>query len=406
MPKPSRVILSVLVAVAVAVGRGAEKAPGPSALDPLVKVLVEAEDGQVRLDVLKGMYTALQGRRQVAMPTEWPAASRKLLQAGGDVRDLTLRLGLIFGDPEALAVLRKTATDSAATTAARQAALQALAQLPDPELVPVLHGLLTHRALRGPALRALAAYNDARTPRRILEHYPSFTAAEKADAVATLASRLAYARELVAALEGGQVPRGDVDAFTVRQLLGYKDRELSGRLTKAWGVIRPPSEEKAALIARYKKLLTPAYLKAADPSRGRSLFNRHCASCHVLFDSGGKIGPELTGGQRANLDYVLENVLDPSAVVGRDYQVTVVATKGGRVVNGIVQREDDRVLALQTPNEVVVVPKSEIDERKQSRLSLMPEGLLSKLADEEVRDLIAYLASPVQVPLSKDETPP
>jgi putative membrane-bound dehydrogenase-like protein len=378
-----------------------------SALSSLVKAIDETADATSRLDVLKGMYAALLGRRRVAMPAKWPAVSRRLLQGGGEARDLALRLGLVFGDPEALAALRKTVADTAAPGEARRSALEALAQLPDPELVPVLHGLLTSRALRGPALRALAAYNDRETPRLILGHYSSLPAAEKADAVATLASRLSYARELVAALESGRVSRGDVDAFTVRQLLGYKDKELSERLTRAWGVIRPPSEEKAALAARYKKLLTPEYLKAADVPRGRSLFDRHCASCHTLFDSGGKIGPELTGGQRANLDYVLENVLDPSAVVGRDYQVTIVATKGGRVVNGIVKREDERVLALQTPTEIVVLPKDEIEERKQSKLSLMPEGLLSKLKDEEVRDLVAYLAAPKQVPpADKGQTPP
>jgi putative membrane-bound dehydrogenase-like protein len=374
-------------------------------LPSLVKVLSQAE-GEVRLDVLKGMHDALHGRRNVAMPKEWNAVSREMQNSSGEVRELTLRLGLIFGDPEALAVLRKTVADTSAATAARQSALQALVQLPDQELPPVLHSLLTDRAVRGAALRGLAAYKDDKTPRLILEHYKSFTDAEKADAVTTLASRLVYARALVEALEKGPVSRNDLDAFTVRQLLGYKDKDLSERLTKVWGTIRPPAEEKKTLIARYKKMLTPEYVKAADLSRGRSLFNRNCASCHFLFDSGAKIGPELTGGQRANLDYILENVIDPSAVVARDYQVSVVVTKSGRVVNGIVKREDDRTLVLQTPNDVVTVPKTEIEERKVSPLSLMPEGILTKLKDDEVRDLIAYLASPKQVPLPRDETPP
>ena len=154
-------------------------------------------------------------------------------------------------------------------------------------------------------------------------------------------------------------------------------------------------------MAKYKKLLTPEYLKGADVSQGRAVFQKNCASCHTLFDAGGKVGPELTGSQRANLDYVLENVLDPSAVVPKEYQVTIVTTKDGRTINGIIKREDKRTVTLQTPNDLVTIAVEDIDERHKSPLSLMPDGVLPNLKDEEVRDLIAYLRSPMQVPLPK-----
>src|SRR5262249_34033630 len=154
-------------------------------------------------------------------------------------------------------------------------------------------------------------------------------------------------------------------------------------------------------MARYKKLLTAEYLQSADPSRGRLVFARTCGACHRLFDDGGAIGPDLTGSQRTNLDYVLENVLDPSAIVYGEYQVTVVETRDGRIVNGIVKQETDKAVTLQTQNEQVVLPKDEIASRTRSPLSLMPEGLFANLKDDEVRDLVAYLASPAQVALPK-----
>src|SRR5262249_31413423 len=156
--------------------------------------------------------------------------------------------------------------------------------------------------------------------------------------------------------------------------------------------------EKAALMARYKGLLTPTYLATADRSQGRVLFNRNCATCHTLFGEGAKIGPELTGSQRANLDYILENIIDPNAAVPADSQVTLLTLRDGRVITGIIKQENDKVVTVQTPNEVIPVPRAEIDERTRSPISLMPEGQLSRLTDEEVRDLIAYLASPEQVP--------
>ena len=120
-------------------------------------------------------------------------------------------------------------------------------------------------------------------------------------------------------------------------------------------------------------------------------------------EDGANIGPDLTGSQRANPEYVLAKVLDPNAVVPHDYQVTFVTTTSGRVVAGIVKAETDKVLTLQTQNEVVRLPKSDVEERRLSSLSMMPEGLLTQLKDAEVRDLLAYLAGPGQVALP---TPP
>ena len=134
------------------------------------------------------------------------------------------------------------------------------------------------------------------------------------------------------------------------------------------------------------------------------MFKQNCATCHRLFDDGGDIAPELTGAQRANLDYILENVLDPSAVLAKDYQVTVVETSNGRVLTGIVKQENDRALTLQTQNEKVTLSRDDIKSRTKSPVSMMPEGMLDKLTSEEVRDLIVYLASPEQVPLPKTST--
>src|SRR5262249_41382906 len=135
----------------------------------------------------------------------------------------------------------------------------------------------------------------------------------------------------------------------------------------------------------------------ADRAHGRAVFARTCASCHTLFDAGGKIGPDLTGSQRSNPEYILTKVLDPNAVVPSDYQVTRIATVGGRVITGIVKEETEKTLAIQTPTEIIRLPKADIDERTKMGTSLMPEGQLAQLTDAEARDLIAYLSGTGQV---------
>src|SRR5262249_54429438 len=297
-------------------GRADAPAPAAGGMAALVRVLAESDDVALQRDVLRGMHEALQGRRHVTAPAGWAAVHRKLARSTDpEVREKVLVLSVLFGDPQALAALRRTAADPKAAAAARRNALETLVEKRPAALPPLLRELLADRGMRGPALRGLAAYDDPSTPDVILRQYASFSDAEKADAVATLASRPAYALALLEAMERGQVQRKDLSAFTVRQLLGFNDKRLTDKITRVWGSIRPPSREKAALLAKYKALVSPAALKKADRGHGREVFARACASCHTLFDEGGKVGPDLTGSQRANPEYVLSKVLDPNAVV-------------------------------------------------------------------------------------------
>ena len=369
-------------------------------LSPLVRVLAESDDTAVQLDVLRGMHEALQGRRQVTAPDGWSEVYRKLAESkNAEVREKVLQLSVLFGDPQALAALRKTAADPKADATARRNALQTLIEKRPADLPPLLQMLITDRALCGVALRGLASYRDPTTPALILEHYGSFGDAEKGDAIATLASRPKYALALLDAMEKGRVPRRDLSAFTVRQLLTFNDKNLSDRLTKVWGSIRPPSQEKTSQLAKYKAMVPSDALKKADRKHGRALFARTCANCHTLFGEGGKIGPDLTGSQRTNPEYLLTKLIDPSAVVARDYQMTVITTKSGRTISGLVKDESNKTLALQTQNEVVRLEKADIEERNRSERSMMPDGLLAMLSPIDIRDLIAYLSGPGQVPL-------
>jgi putative heme-binding domain-containing protein len=400
MPRYVLPVVCLMVLPLVVPLRAGEPTKPPSRLMPLVRVLAASDSVDLQRDVLRGMCEALRGRRQLAAPSGWAAVKHKLADSpDAEVRERALLLSVTFGDAEALASLRRTVADAAAGGAARRNALQTLVEAGAPDLLSLLRGLLDDRVLCGPALRALAGYNDPDIPGLILRGYGSFTDAEKADAVATLASRPAYALALLDAMERGEVPRRDLSAFTARQLLGLKDKQVSDRLTRVWGVIRPPAQDKAAALSRYLSLVPPDALKKADRAHGRQVFARTCATCHTLFGEGGKIGPDLTGAQRTNPEYVLSKILDPSAVVSRDYQVTVITTTIGRTLNGIIKEEDEKTITLQTQNEVVRVPKADVEERQRSPLSMMPEGQLTQMSDADVRDLMAYLAGPGQAPL-------
>jgi putative heme-binding domain-containing protein len=383
----------------------ADKNDGSSSLGPLVKLLGEVDDAGFQRDVLKGMFKALNGRRDVRMPAGWPAVSAKLLKSGdADIRRRTLQLGVIFGDPIAMNVLRRRAGDAKLGIKTRQQALQPLVQKRDAKSLPLLRALLKEPKMRGTAIRLLAAYDDRGTPRRLLALYPKLTDAERQDAILTLASRPAWAMPLLDAVEKKRVPSRDVSAFVIRQLSTLGSRKLNQRIGKVWGSVRPTSDSRKKLIAAYKKRLNPDVLKRADRSAGRVVFRKTCAACHKLFDDGKRIGPELTGSQRTNLDYLLENILDPNAVIGRDYRMSVIATNAGRIITGIIKEESAKTLTVQTANETVLIAKTDVEVRKRSPVSLMPEGQLEKMTFREVRDLVGYLMGASQVALPKPST--
>ena len=151
------------------------------------------------------------------------------------------------------------------------------------------------------------------------------------------------------------------------------------------------SADKQALMAQLKAALTPERLAGGDLGRGREVFRAVCQGCHILHGEGGRLGPDLTGSGRAQLDYLLENLVDPSAVVGADYRLQVVTLKDGRVLSGVVSAQTERTLTLGMVGQETTLEKAEIASQSALNVSLMPEGLLGALTPEQVRDLIAYL---------------
>ncbi|MGO9470519.1 MAG: PVC-type heme-binding CxxCH protein [Isosphaeraceae bacterium] len=386
------------------VARRAVSADPTAGLAAVVAALRTADD-PVRWSYLIGAHDALRGRKHVPRPKDWLADFARLVaRPDPEVVESALFLALDLEEPKAISTLRGIVEDRHSPLALRRRILSALVERRVPGLAADLPHLLDEPELRGQAVRALAAYNDPATPEIVLRRYPSFSQSEHDDAIATLASRPAWALALLEAISRGQVSRRDVNASVARQLLAFGDRRISERLEAAWGKVQPTSKQKSELLSRYKATLAANPDGPPSASRGRAVYSRTCHQCHRLYDAGGDVGPDLTGSDRANADYILENVLDPSAAVSRDYTLTSVATTDGRLVSGIIREQTDASLVLQTANERVVVSREDIEAIKPSATSMMPEGMLERLSPQEVRDLFAYLASKSQVPLPDGKT--
>jgi putative heme-binding domain-containing protein len=365
----------------------------------LTQQLITVES-DIQSEMLAGMIEGIEGRRAVAMPPEWHQIYAKLQMAQNpSTRERSLQLALIFDDPAALEMLRRVAADKTAEADSRARAIQALISKRSGDVAKLLLELVSDPATRRVAIRGLAEFDHPETASVLLKHYETYDTPTKQDIAQTLAARLPWAVKLLDALEAGRVSRNDITAYTARQLYNLNDKPLLARLKSKWGELRTSPAEKTQKIASYKRNLTAEVLKKADRGAGRALFQKTCASCHRFFDAGGSIGPDITGAQRTNLDYLLQTLVDPSATVAKDYQMQVVETTGGRVITGLIVSETKTALTIQTVNEKVIVPIDEIEERKISDLSIMPEGMLQNLTSEQIRNLITYLMGPEQVPL-------
>jgi putative membrane-bound dehydrogenase-like protein len=369
-----------------------------SGLAILVGGLGKSTNRDEQMEIARGLRSSLSGQRRVKPPKNWTDVYKQVSKNGSpELRSQANAIGVIFGDDAAMDSLRNVASSPDAEVGPRRDALKALLAAKDSKLASTLQSLLADTKLRQDALTGLAQYDDDKTPAKILALYDNLSASEKRAALATLASRTAYGIALIKAVSANEVPAKDLSADLVRQLHNLKDESIDKTIGEVWGQIRNTPIEKAALIAKYRELVINSSPTEADAALGRAVFGRTCQQCHTLYGTGANIGPDLTGSNRSDIEYLLANIVDPSAVIAKDYRATVVATADGRVITGIVSADNDKSITLRTATETIVVPKGEIDERKISEVSMMPDDQLKQFSTFEILSLIAYLRGKEQV---------
>jgi putative membrane-bound dehydrogenase-like protein len=382
---------------AVVVGRLARRylAEGtPAGFAACARLLGLAPTPAERERLVRALEQQMEGLRFEKPPGPLADALAPLLRekdASPSLVRLALRLGLGAAHPLAAA----RAADGRLPAEERAAFVRALGELNKPEsLAPLLKLLAGEEpaAVRGAALLALQRYEAPAVGAAVVRQYPKLPAALRDKARDVLVSRSSWSAELLGAVEKGTVPARDFSLEQVRRVLLHKDPRLTARSEKLWGRVRPAtSREKQGRILAVSQILARG---KGDAARGKPLAVKHCLNCHQLFGEGAKVGPDLTASDRKNLDVLLLNVIDPSAVIREGYQQYVVTTADGRVLSGLLAEDAaDRVTVLDAKGVRTTLRKKEVESLTRAEASLMPEGILDVLSDQELRDLFAYLRS-------------
>ncbi len=368
-------------------------------LELLTLTLASTQNPSTQAALLKGINLGLEGQRDLAPPAGWQPLAKTLSQSpNDDVRSLIDQLSQLFGDEEATQQALATVANTLAPLADRQQALMSLSNQQHPALLPLLADLLDEEPpLRIQAIRAYSAYESKEAPDLLLSAYVNFDPASQRTIFETLATRKSYAQALHKALDSKSVAREDLPFHVIRSLSAL----LGKQFTKDYGV-QPLSQDKEALIAEYKAKATPEALAKADAAKGQVVYQNLCGACHQMYGEGGIIGPDLTGSNRADLNYLLLNVFDPSGDIPDAYKMVTITTKSGQVLVGTVTEEDNNKVVLSMIGQKSTIAKSDIKNRDTSEFSMMPEGQLQTLKDDEVLDLFKYLQTK-QLPAKNKE---
>jgi len=368
--------------------------------EQLVRLLDDGRACARCSDILTGMTQALAGRRRVAKPRGWDEAVVRLRTSADwkQFERMVNELSVVFGDGRAVEELIKLARDGGADPQPRRDAIAAVARDQPEGFDTVLLNLIGDRAVGPEAIRALAVYGQPATAKKLIDGYVRFRRDQQVAAIETLSARPAWAKAMLDAVGDGRIPRRDITAWHAQRIASHGDEQLAALLRRHWGALNVTQAETRAMIERLRAALTPEVIAEADLPNGRLLFDERCASCHTLHGVGGRIGPDLTGGNRDNLDYLLENIVDPAALVPQEWSLSIVTLKDGRVLTGAVSRPTDQTFAIQGVEGATTVEADDVAGVQTTALSLMPIGLLNGLGDAEVRDLMAYLMHPRQTP--------
>ena len=337
-------------------------------------------------EVLNGFELAYKGRQITALPK---ALAQALMKSGQTSLNLRIRLGDNKAIREGIELLGDDETDSTA----RVGIVRALSEIRSEAALAALLDLATSSEdtqVQRVAMTSVSVFDEPQIASRLLQGVEDYSPAVVPAFFDVMLSRTNWSERLLETIASGQLDSNLVPPDVIDQLRQHSDSLIASAAAKMFGAGKQLGPQRVKnRIAQLRSSLGEG---TGNPYAGEELFMQKCAACHKLFHKGGNVGPDLTPYQRGNLDTLLMSVVDPSAEIREGFEQTILVTNDGRILTGFVVDEDTQIVTLRSKSgENVRIARGDIESRNAVKKSLMPDGLLQDLSNQQLRDFFAYL---------------
>lgn len=361
-----RVFASELIEAAIAIG-------GSKRGEELLQYLLP-KDEQERI--------TLERVHQLTSLGESLQRHRSSLAAAADpMPELKVRLGILQKNLAALAEneLRQHRD--------RAKFIQLLGYLP--ESADLLAAIATREdtdELRLAAVAALARHGLVPPWRAIISNLSSESPSLRLAILDGILQRPDRIALLLDAIEAGDIRPAEIDRARTDRLLKHSDAKIRARAAKIFGSATPADRQKA--LAEYQSVLG----MKADSLRGRKVFEKNCATCHKIGDTGVNVAPDISDSRTKTPEQILGDIILPNRAIDSNYIAWNVLLTDGSSASGVLSAETSTSITLRQPEgKTLVVSRSDIEQLKSSGLSLMPEGLEKNIPQQEMADLISFI---------------
>jgi putative membrane-bound dehydrogenase-like protein len=365
-------------------------------LNTVADIMNKAPGRVERERLLAAVAEAFQGRKIENIP----AGLRQAIAAVGGKAEpavvlMKLRLGVGTDEDNSLA-LKFVRDEDEKIKGQRIEFINAIGGVGGPESIPALLEVVRSsrwHSVRKAALLALQHFSDPQIGREILTAYPRLPTDQgvRPQALDVLSKRQEWSLALLRAVEAGDIPPAEVPFEITERIKLHKDPTLAQLAQRLLGKARQTSKEKQDRMEQIAKILRRGQGAAAA---GKEVFSATCAACHKLHGEGQTVGPDLTGYERDNLDFLLLAIVDPSAGIREEYTNFELETKDGLLLTGYVVERGPQSITIEDGQQGrTAVPKEKIKSLQASAVSRMPEELLDAMTEQQIRDLFAYLRS-------------
>lgn len=314
------------------------------------------------------------------------------------LRQEAIALAAATEDPRYAPAVIALARNAKSPEDVRAAAVESAARLKAPgvkefldALIDETHGKTSSTPAAQAAVRSLVKIEDPRERLLAMLQDKSYPLGLRREALRSFSALNDGASRLVALADSGKLA-DDLKTEASTILATHPDRRLRDR---AMAVLPLPKTRGGKPLPSFFEMVR----REGNADKGREVFFRTgsnaCGGCHRVQGQGNWIGPDLsTIGTKYGRDELLRSVLNPSAAIGYNFRSMIVALTDGRIVTGLpIEDTADRIVLKTAEGERVNIPANQVDEKKYSDLSLMPEGLAETMSDQELADLLSFLTT-------------